>query len=76
MSSYTLHVYRTTRNRVGRPTFGVYVQLAADGSAQELLEGGFFTRAAANEARDLWAIDLLNNEVEQAERAAGWDPKP
>jgi hypothetical protein len=31
-------------------TYGVYLQPGRDGSGQELLEGGFFSRAAAEDA--------------------------
>lgn len=33
-------------------TFGVYVQPAPDGTGQALVEGGFFNKAAAQDARD------------------------
>lgn len=39
------HVYRDGR------TFGVYVQPASDGTGQELVEGGFFSKASALEAK-------------------------
>ena len=42
--------------RAGR-TYGVYVQPGTDGSGQELLEGGFFSRAKACEARDRWEAE-------------------
>jgi len=46
----TFIVYRDRNSR----TYGVYVQPGTDGSGQELLEGGFFTRAAAERAREAW----------------------
>ncbi len=54
--------------------WGVY-GISADGK-QELIEGGFFERSAANECREELVRDCLQNEVEAAERAAGWDPNP
>jgi len=67
---YTFHVYRSGR------TFGVYVQPGTDGSGQELVEGGFFSRKAAEEAKLTWEREYLQDLVEKAERAAGWDPNP
>jgi hypothetical protein len=46
------------------------------GDTQELIEGGFFSRAAAESCRDRWERECLQDEVEKAERAAGWDPNP
>ena len=42
----------------------------------ELLEGGFFDRGYAELARESWERQCLQDEVEQAERKAGWDPNP
>lgn len=70
--TWALHVYRNHKSN----TFGVYVQPGKDGTAQELIEGGFFTRMAANHARNRWERELLQDEVEKAERKAGWDPNP
>ena len=71
MKDYTLHVSLSST----RPAWGVYVH---HGPARKgtLLEGGFFSRVAALEAKDLWATELLNSEVELAERKAGWDGTP
>jgi len=46
------------------------------GSSDDLIEGGFFTLDAANEARDRWIAECTQDEVEAAERHAGWDPNP
>jgi hypothetical protein len=40
----TFHVYRNGR------TYGVYAQPSTDGTGQELIEGGFFSKAVATEA--------------------------
>jgi hypothetical protein len=42
----TVHVYRSGR------TWGVYLQPATNGTGQELVEGGFFSRAAAVNAAE------------------------
>lgn len=68
--NYTLTVRKAP---VGR-TYGIYVQ--PDGGAEELLEGGFFSKAAAERSKDEWAKDLLRESVERAERKAGWDSRP
>lgn len=44
-----VHVYRTGK------TYGVFVQPGRDGSGQELLEGGFFSRSFAENCADEWA---------------------
>ena len=66
-----LHVHRTGR------TWSVFAEPGNDGTAQEeLVEGGFFDLAAACRARDHWEQELLQDQVEKAERKAGWDPNP
>lgn len=45
----SFHVYRTGR------TFGVYQQPANNGTGQELVEGGFFSKHAAEHAAREWA---------------------
>jgi len=60
----------TVKKMPGSKRFGIY---APDGT---LLEGGFFYKTNAEEAKENWEKDLLNDEVEKAERAAGWDPNP
>lgn len=55
-------------------TYGVFV--AVPGQPDELLQGGYRHPFRAEDARREWERDILNNEVEQAERAAGWDPHP
>jgi hypothetical protein len=53
--------------------FAVYGVTIVDGRRTErLLEGGFFTRAAAEKS----AREYLGEVAERAERAAGWDPNP
>ena len=52
--------------RSGR-TYGVYVQPGTDGSAQELLEGGFFSKAAASDARDRWEAESVTHPVDISE---------
>lgn len=44
----TYHVYRNGR------TFGVYAQPAKNGTGQELVEGGFFSKQAALDAKAEW----------------------
>jgi hypothetical protein len=39
--------------REGR-AYGVYRQPASDGTGQELIEGGFFSKDAAENSRDWW----------------------
>lgn len=53
MSKVAYVVYRTR----GSNTFGVYRQPARDGSGQEMVEGGFFNRAAAEASRDEWQAE-------------------
>ncbi len=54
-------------------TFSIFGMV--DGE-EELLEGGFFDPAVAEEARASWERECLQSEVEDAERKAGWDPNP
>ena len=42
----------------------------------DFLEGGFFTREAAENCRARWERQCIQDEVEKAECAAGWDPNP
>jgi hypothetical protein len=56
MSNIVLHVIRDGQ------TFGVYRQPAADGTGQELLEGGFFSKGAAVEAKGRWAHALTTRD--------------
>ena len=51
-----------------RKTYGVYSQPGADGTGQSLLEGGFFSRFNAEDARDIWERTHLKEEVERLHR--------
>ena len=57
---------------------GSYGIFGIDGCANtELLEDlGPVTREEAHRERDRWEAECVENEVEKAERAAGWDPNP
>lgn len=69
---YTITVRQTSGPASGGRwgVFGVTAQGA------ELIEGGFFQRAAADRARARWERECLQSDVEDAERRAGWDPNP
>lgn len=54
----------------------IFIRPAGHGTEEELLEGGFFSWAHAENARKQWEQELLNDMVEKAERKAGWDPNP
>ncbi len=68
MRNWSIDIKQTGR------TFGVFG--IVPGKPDELLEGGFFCRAAAEKACAIWERECLQNEVELAERNAGWDPRP
>jgi hypothetical protein len=40
-----------------------------------VIEGGFFSKSAAEAVAAYWRQELVNDQVEKAERAAGWDPR-
>ena len=63
--------WKVVVKQTGR-SFGVYG--VVPGQPDELLEGGFFSRAYAEMARDTWERECRQSEVEDAERKAGWDP--
>lgn len=65
MARWSIEVKKTGR------TWGVFGRTT--GKPDELLEGGFFGRGAAETARKAWERECLEHEVEQAEREAGWD---
>lgn len=53
--------------------WGVYGVVEVDGTrTSQLVEGGFFQRAAAERC----AREYLGAIAEEAERKAGWDPNP
>jgi hypothetical protein len=68
MRNWSIVVKKTGR------TYGVYGRIA--GQPDDLIEGGFFSKAVAETARDNWERECVQNEVEDAERHAGWDPNP
>ena len=73
MKGYAIEVRKTGR------TFGVFgITFTGDGGelSAELIEGGFFTRPAADACREQWERECVQSEVEDAERRAGWDPNP
>jgi len=47
-------IYIVYPQRPNACMWGVYRQPATDGTGQELVEGGFFSKAAALAARDRW----------------------
>lgn len=64
MANWQIVVERTGR------TYSVFGVTA---NVKDLLEGGFFSRGAAETARNAWERQCLQDEVEAAEKRAGWD---
>lgn len=53
----------------GNGNWGIY-------AGKTLVEGGFFSRDAAEYSKENLEREALDDEVAKAERKAGWDPNP
>lgn len=61
---------------VVRRTGRTWSVIGISGGHATLLEGGFFRRGPAESCRAEWERQCLQEEMERAERKAGWDPHP